>query len=443
MLLEQSSICRWEAPGGAQQLISGSSIVHDLTQAAIQGFLAIPKRGVEIGGLLFGKVRREGEVHVFEVLAYDEIPCEHRFGPSYVLDASDRERLAEILTRREHEGALPVLGLYRSYTGREAKLDEADQELLRAFFPRQNIPCLLLRPLTVQKCESGVQFWDGGAMVPAPEPLVDPEPLREPETPVAETLPQSEPLQDEPPRPPRAVSWPGILTLACCLLAGMACASTYELWKVNRKPRAATVRFEAQPTANDLLLSWDPANPAVSTSTRGTLVITDGAYPFEISLSPAQIRRGKLTYSPTSESPSFHVRFYNQEREVADGALQVVRLPESRLQETRPVAHAPARLPAAAGRAPIATHEVKPDISPGIRARIAEPTKVPVMVNVDQSGHVTHAWSKITGHDGLQRYLIDEATKAAREWTFSPAQSNTGEPVPATTTISFEFTPGQ
>jgi TonB family protein len=65
---------------------------------------------------------------------------------------------------------------------------------------------------------------------------------------------------------------------------------------------------------------------------------------------------------------------------------------------------------------------------------------VPVMVNVDQSGRVTRAWSKVTGH-GLQRYLADAAVQAARKWSFAPARSQDGSAVAATKTLSFEFRP--
>ncbi len=225
----------------------------------------------------------------------------------------------------------------------------------------------------------------------------------------------------------------------------MACASTYELWSLTHRPPAAAVRFvAAQQAAGDQHLRWDAANPAVSASTRGTLSITDGAYPFEIPLTPLQIHRGKLTYSPTSENASFHLRFYDKQREVADGSLRVIRTsgvePVS-AAVPEPEMRAVPRHESAGGHAPVAQHEVQPAISPGIRARIEQPTTVAVLVTVNESGRVTHAWSKTAGRDGLERYLIDEATKAAREWTFSPAQSKNGEPASATTTISFEFTP--
>jgi TonB family protein len=84
--------------------------------------------------------------------------------------------------------------------------------------------------------------------------------------------------------------------------------------------------------------------------------------------------------------------------------------------------------------------EVQPVISPGIRARISSPTVVQVVVKVDESGRVAQASTRIAGN-GIQRYLADQAVKAARQWSFRPARSKDGSPVAATKTISFEFTP--
>jgi TonB family protein len=81
-------------------------------------------------------------------------------------------------------------------------------------------------------------------------------------------------------------------------------------------------------------------------------------------------------------------------------------------------------------------------IPPGIRTRITSPVVVRVSVTIDETGHVTHAYSPISG-SGLDRYLSDEAVKAAREWLFTPARSQGGQPVSATKTLSFEFLPDQ
>jgi TonB family protein len=427
----QGTVCRWEAPGG-QRIIVNSSLVRDLVQAATHGLVALPKRGIEIGGLLFGQVRRERGTVIYEIVAFEEIACEHIYGPSFVLGDRDRQRIAETLARRERDGSPAVVGLYRSYTARDAELDDADLTLLGGLFPRHKLACLLLRPMTVQKCDTSLQFWNSGAVeyeAPAAAP------------PVAE-----EPVAYEPPPEPRSTRRPGILAVLCCLLGGIACAATFEVWKVSHVPPEGHVRFDAQPAGGDLLLTWDTANPPVTESTRGTLAITDGAYPFEIQLNEQQVRRGKLTYSPTSGNASFELRLYDHGRKVAGDHLRVIRSAIGAPASDKPPAPVkpPAPLPESRQASlPVARHEVEPEISPGIRARIGARTLVPIEVVVDSSGRVTRAWSKTGGHDGLERYLIDAALKAARDWSFTPARSKNGNPITVVTTIPFEFGPAR
>ena len=125
----QGTVCRWEAPGG-QRIIVNSALVRDLVQAATHGFVALPKRGIEVGGLLFGQIRRERGTAIYEIVAFEEIACEHSYGPSFVLGERDRRSVAETVARREREGSPAVVGVYRSYTARDAELDDADLTLL-------------------------------------------------------------------------------------------------------------------------------------------------------------------------------------------------------------------------------------------------------------------------------------------------------------------------
>ncbi|HMC60536.1 MAG TPA: hypothetical protein VKJ01_15205, partial [Candidatus Solibacter sp.] len=246
-----------------------------------------------------------------------------------------------------------------------------------------------------------------------------------------------------------------LLPLLLCILVAIASAAGYKLWKVTREPRWVQVHFDARASSpRELVLSWDAAAPAVAQATRGVLAVTDGPKPVEIQLSPEQVRRGSFSYSPFSDSPSqvdvlFQLRLYDEENQVAADSLRVIGLP-SPAPVVAAISAEPAPAPAnpppaglATGPAvspPAARHEVQPVIPPGIQRRIRARTVVPVVVQVDESGHVTRAASKVNGH-GLVRYLAGEAVKAARLWSFSPARSKEGSPVAATQTISFEFAP--
>jgi TonB family protein len=504
-------VCGWDAPDGARRVTLNPVLIRELRQAAIQAFLAIPRRGVEIGGLLFGQVRQEplsagpSETEVFEIAAFEDVPCEHRFGPSYILDELDRKHLGDLLARHQRDGSPPVVGFYRSYTGREARLDEADRELMQTYFPHRHIGCLLLQPLSMERCAAGFQFWNGCEILPepayAPFPFeaaqMKPDPAELPAAAgsggpvpdIADSL-EVEPLETpgetqaylvnsavrqpapnpgllasyrDDPAPYSAVkrhrryededededAAPGagrlsrvLVPLLVCILAAIASGAIYELWKVTREPRWVQVGFDARPSTRELLLSWDATAPAVAHATRGVLAVTGSRNPIEIQLSPEQVRRGSFSYASANADVLFELRFFDKENTVAAGSLRVIRLPEpAPVVATIPAEPPPADLAAASPASPPAVRrEVQPVISPGIRTRILARTVVPVIVQVDPSGHVTRASSKVNGH-GLERYLAGEAVKAARQWSFSPARSKEGSPVAATKTISFEFTP--
>jgi TonB family protein len=157
------NLCVWSAPDGAHRVKLEPELIRELRCNAIQAFLAIRRRGLEIGGLLLGEVRK-GCPTVFEVTGFAEVPCEHRFGPAYTLDEPDRVALATMITGYPQDGAVQLVGLYRSYTGRDAEPDEADRELVRMFFRSREFVCLVLQPVSSESCVAGFRFWNDGEM---------------------------------------------------------------------------------------------------------------------------------------------------------------------------------------------------------------------------------------------------------------------------------------
>jgi TonB family protein len=363
------------------------------------------------------------------------------------------------------------VGFYRSFTGREARVEEADQELMRTFFPHRHFACLLLQPLSREECAAGFQFWSegktlaepayapfpfeaaqmkqetdampvgAGAAAPLPDyaGATEAQPSGIPrETRQAAAVPYMQPA-------PTGVTHSRILLpLLIWILVATAAIAIFELWRVTRGPRWVELHLDARPSARDLQLSWDATAPAIAQATRAVLAVTDGDTPVEIHMGPEQLHRGSFSYAYAHGDVLFQLRLYQKENPLAADSLRVLSLPKP----------APAPLAAAAPENPRSTvlsatpaamppavlHEVQPLISPGIRSRILTRTVVPVVVTVNESGRVTRASSKVGGH-GLERYLADQAVKAARHWSFSPARSKQGSPVPGSKTISFEFTP--
>lgn len=65
--------------------------------------------------------------------------------------------------------------------------------------------------------------------------------------------------------------------------------------------------FQAQQRQDHLLLTWNPAAPAVRNATRATLSIQDGRQNEDVELSLATLRRGGVRYYPLFQDVGFRL----------------------------------------------------------------------------------------------------------------------------------------
>src|SRR6185369_576786 len=112
-------------------------MMNGIRRAVVDAFCAIPRGGLEIGGVLFGSFE-QGRVIV---QAFRTLECEHATGPSFVLSDADRVRLAALLASAakdsELAGLAPV-GWFRSRTRSEISLSETDVALFDTYFPQRS-----------------------------------------------------------------------------------------------------------------------------------------------------------------------------------------------------------------------------------------------------------------------------------------------------------------
>src|SRR5207237_536509 len=132
----------------------------------IDAFLSLPRRGVEIGGFLLGTSDSNG---LISIEGFEPAPCEHRYGPSYVLSDTDRSHFSELLDRLRVDSQRQVVGFYRTYTPREPALDAADQDLIRTYFPGPRNVFLLIKPLSSLECVGTFLFWKNGQLQTEPQ----------------------------------------------------------------------------------------------------------------------------------------------------------------------------------------------------------------------------------------------------------------------------------
>jgi hypothetical protein len=426
-------------------------IARRIREQVLEGFRLLPKRGVEVGGVLLGRFERENDPLPVHVDDFEPVSCEHRFGPSFTLSDEDRAGLEGILARRGRE----VVGYYRSCTGRELGLDASDEDLIRSYFSRSGHVCLCVAPVSARECVASVFSWrEGqppkqtmkaflfdGAGASAQQELPAPERAAKPEAP----QPAPEP---EFPSPPTAARdrrlWPWLFVLVLAI----GCAFLYEQWQAARQEWPSHLGLDVRQTESGLHLNWDASAPAVRKAGGGLLSIRHDGRENDVQLDAATVRGGSFAYKGSTDDVLFRLTVYGPEMQAATESFRIVAAaqpppaiePEPEpVQEPAPAAEVATPAPVMAPAVPpVPVHEVQPGISDGIRARIESPVVVPVDVQISASGRVASAVAQ-GGGDSLYRYLAERAAGAARSWRFQPARSRNGTAVPSSKTIYFVF----
>ncbi len=129
---------------------------------AIHAHKALPRRGVETGGILLGHADAEGIC----VRNYHPLPCEHRFGPTWRLSDADVGVL-EAALESLRQGDLKIVGMYRSDTSLDPRPTPEDRRLFEGYFPEPESVFLLIHPGRQQPTTAAAFFWNNGELEPA------------------------------------------------------------------------------------------------------------------------------------------------------------------------------------------------------------------------------------------------------------------------------------
>ena len=457
-----------------RHVVVSEPVMRDLRRLAIEGFVALPRRGLEVGGLLLG-LPDAGEIRI---AGFEEAPCEHRYGPSYALSESDRAQLAELLAKRR-SGKLAVTGFFRSFTSRDPVIEEADEALVRGHFRTGDFVFLALQPLSAENCIASLRLFRDGRLLPetkdppadfdtpqlaAAEPVTErkleapllPPSYRAQEKELGSERLEAPPVVREPITPsvvqlaPRRARWwiPAVIFLS--LIAGLAAG--YGLWALTQEPRWTELYLNARPESGRLDVSWNGSSQAALHATRGVLTVTDADSHRDIELGQGEIRTGKYTLPASHGNVELRLILYAKGLGIAGDSLRLATISNPVVTPQSPVSGRADR-PAATQKPaevvpdsrvavpPLVVRELQPGIPEGIRARISTPVDIPVEVEVSADGRVVRAVAEAQTGDGVHRYLVEQAVKAAREWRFAPAQTKSGAPVAASKRIDFVFTP--
>jgi hypothetical protein len=170
----------WEPPGKGVSIFLGYDVIDQLLQEAMQGLGAVPKRGVEIGGVLLGTVESANPLAV-RIEGIKTVKCEYASGPSYCLSGNDTPALEAALGeyRPAPDRRIYAVGFFRSHTRPGLSLSDDDLALCARYFPNPTEVVLLIRPFVSHTSLGGFFFRQDGGFTREPSPLEFPFSRRE------------------------------------------------------------------------------------------------------------------------------------------------------------------------------------------------------------------------------------------------------------------------
>lgn len=151
----------WEVPGKPVSVYLSVRLVDRLALALEDCVQPHQTRASEIGGLLLGSIRRELGQKIVQVEEFEPLPCEHAFGPSYLLSATDRETIEERLRWHKSKRGYSVVGLWRSNTRKDFAATVEDTDLMAAYFSNPSQVLLLIHAPGTEPVRAGFVIWEG------------------------------------------------------------------------------------------------------------------------------------------------------------------------------------------------------------------------------------------------------------------------------------------
>jgi hypothetical protein len=464
----------WEDPGDSIMVQVSLDLVERLGAAVQQG-LGPGLRGVEIGGILLGRML-PGVGRAVLIEDFEPVSCEHLRGASYTLSPKDRRLLGVRLARR---GPRQVVGYFRSHTRPGMYLDQDDFTVFSQYFSEMWQVFLLVAPAAEGAATGGFFFWEEGdvnrrspyrqfpfdsaQLAAGGFPITGGQPA------VAPAVPAPRPVRVQAPNPPKPevarpgrklppLPWVVVPVIACLfLIAGLFVSG-------NQEPAHVPAVVKSSPPVEPLLPEPDSPSAATPQSTPATsqaIVSPAPAAPAPAvnTSNPAGNLTPKLPRKPQSTVlaplPTTAVRAVPHAMEQPPALAAPVQL-EAKFAPVLPRVNTAPPLEAEVSYEPPhpgvfrrALHKIEgagggdsaESAGPAPIRKVApmkpigtvEGSIVDVKVFIDDAGNVTRAQALEKGGE-----LTGAALNAARQWRFTPARKH-NKPVSSEMLLHFRF----
>lgn len=376
-------LCAWTQGSRKFAIYVHPDVLTRLGMEVRVAFKRVPRRGLEIGGILVGHTEYRDETTTFWIEGFEPVDSEHRSGPSYILSESDFARLREALTKN---GAAS-LGIYRSQTrSQQLVLQEPDSKLFERCFDSGDSLFLIACPVAARAAffvrEDGelkcvYEFGLGTPLTSGVTPQSPPSPEMHQfvETPAEmqtallavsrpgnapqkeDTASDSVQLADRQRSPELAIKgkqweraigygfaqplggWLGraagfkratwlvaALIFSAFLGAGIGMLSHSAPRSVPPQRLALEdLHLTVEGNGSLLRLHWDPNSSGIRNPSRAVLHIQDGDYQMVRNLAPSEFSAGSVAYAPRNRDVTFRVDVSSPMAN-ASGLVQVVNL---------------------------------------------------------------------------------------------------------------------
>src|ERR1700691_4748332 len=140
----------WELPGKPVVVHLHLDVIGRLSAEVMRGFGAVPKRGVEVGGILLGSIEpsEDGEQSIVRVEDFEPVACDYKRGPSYLFSAADGAAFDDARVRWQPDStrAAYAVGYFRSHTRDGLALAPEDVGFVEQYFPSPAHIALRVKP---------------------------------------------------------------------------------------------------------------------------------------------------------------------------------------------------------------------------------------------------------------------------------------------------------
>lgn len=361
-------LCVWSIDSRNFAVHIPPELLRRIAAEAWIGFKRVPRRGLEIGGILLGRSDRQNQLTRFWVDGFELLDSEHRSGPSYILSESDLATLDAMLARH----APSCIGVFRSHTRAEqpilqpsdAKLWERScpqgDALFLVLVPVKGVGSLFARANGTVKCVHEFALTSMAARIESPQPaMAGPEVPKLAEQEERDHAPENfhPPPSDsylkvsEEPQPQqysrrlfgydlKSSIWviagmliPLVLALAASMISPSMNRSAAR--KENPLPRFLPLAVDQ--SGSLVTVHWDPRSPAIQGAERAILHIEDGDYQTDRHLAQRDLQDGAFTYQPRSSGVLFQIELYSQQPSAFGlaQAANLVRAPSAPVESAR------------------------------------------------------------------------------------------------------------